>query len=100
MKLRPCRTELENKRKIYIFRDHDRRFLHLTSSEEIRISWAELIELGRKVMETIPLNGIVWYPGGSMKTSRWVHNVCAFFFHTIPSYFLDAIIVLAGHKPM
>ncbi|KAL0280988.1 UNVERIFIED_CONTAM: hypothetical protein PYX00_002124 [Menopon gallinae] len=81
-------------------KDRDRKYYHFTSSEEIRVSWEELIALGRKITERIPLNGVVWYPGGSMKKSRLLHNICVFFFHTIPAYVIDTLIFLAGYKPI
>lgn len=36
--------------------------VHLTSSSEIKVSWREMIELGRKIIrERMPLNGVVWF---------------------------------------
>ncbi|KAJ8687687.1 hypothetical protein QAD02_023481, partial [Eretmocerus hayati] len=79
---------------------HDKRVYNLTSSSEFKVSWAEIIDIGRRVTEKVPLNGVVWYPGGSMKKSRLVHNICVLFFHMIPAYLIDALIFLAGHKPI
>ncbi|KAK2580056.1 hypothetical protein KPH14_012340 [Odynerus spinipes] len=81
-------------------KDHDKRVYNLTSSSDFKVSWAEIIEIGRRVTEKVPLNNVVWYPGGSMKKSRLRHNICVFFFHTIPAYFIDAIIFLAGYEPI
>nr|CAD7575331.1 unnamed protein product [Timema californicum] len=81
-------------------KDYEKRVYHLTSSSEIRISWAEIIERGRRITEKIPLNNIAWYPGGSMKKSKLLHNICVFFFHLLPAYFIDSLIFLAGHKPI
>lgn len=64
------------------------------------MTWREIIDRGRKVTEKVPLNGVVWYPGGSMKQSKLVHNICVLLFHMIPAYFIDTMIFLAGHKPM
>lgn len=65
-----------------------------------QISWAEIIDRGRKITEKVPLNGVVWYPGGSLKTSRLMHNICILLFHMIPAYIIDALLFLAGYKPM
>jgi fatty acyl-CoA reductase len=82
-------------------KQHDKRVYNLTSSNDFKVSWAEIIDRGRRVTtEKVPLNNVLWYPGGSMKKSRLVHNICVLFFHLIPAYFLDAIIFLAGHKPI
>ncbi|XP_044738347.1 putative fatty acyl-CoA reductase CG5065 [Chrysoperla carnea] len=81
--------------------DRTRRVFHLTSSAEIKVSWRELIELGRKIIqEKMPLNGVVWYPGGSMKKTRFAHNIAMFLFHLVPALFLDFILICTGHKPV
>lgn len=77
------------------------RIAHMTSSNEIKISWAEIIELGRWVIENkIPLNGVVWYPGGSMKSNYYVHYVCMILFHWIPAIFIDALLILLRYQPV
>ncbi|XP_067213848.1 putative fatty acyl-CoA reductase CG5065 [Linepithema humile] len=82
------------------FKEYDKRVYNFTSSTEFKISWAEIIERGRKIMHRVPLNGIVWYPGGSMKKSRFWHNVCVLFFHLIPAYIIDILLFLLGYKPV
>ncbi|XP_059482632.1 putative fatty acyl-CoA reductase CG5065 isoform X2 [Neocloeon triangulifer] len=77
-----------------------KRVYNFTSSAEFKVTWQEIIDIGTSLVEKVPLNGMVWYPGGSMKDSKTLHKICVFFFHTIPAYFLDAIIMLAGHKPI
>uniref|UniRef100_A0A8D8YXS6 Fatty acyl-CoA reductase n=1 Tax=Cacopsylla melanoneura TaxID=428564 RepID=A0A8D8YXS6_9HEMI len=81
-------------------KEHRQSICHLTSSQEWQVSWQEIIDIGKSIVTTeVPLNGCVWYPGGSMKTSRLLHQICVIFFHIIPAYFLDAIIFLSGNKP-
>ncbi|XP_033326343.2 putative fatty acyl-CoA reductase CG5065 [Megalopta genalis] len=82
------------------FKDYEKRVFNLTSSNEFKVSWAEIIARGRKITERVPLNGVVWYPGGSMKKSKLLHNICVLLFHMIPAYFIDALIFLAGYKPI
>lgn len=82
-------------------KDHERRIYHITSSSEFKITWAEIIERGRKIVsEDVPFNGVVWYPGGSMKKSKLIHNICLILFHMLPAYLIDAIILLSGNKPI
>ncbi|XP_043274173.1 fatty acyl-CoA reductase 1 [Venturia canescens] len=82
------------------FNEQDKRVYNLTSSSEFKVSWREIIDRGRRITEKVPLNNVVWYPGGSMKSSRFVHNICVLFFHMIPAYFIDTLIFLAGYKPI
>ncbi|XP_011860548.1 PREDICTED: putative fatty acyl-CoA reductase CG5065 [Vollenhovia emeryi] len=85
----------------YIYhKDHNRSVINLTSSSEFKVTWAEIISRGRRIIKKIPLNGVVWYPGGSMKKSRLMHNICIVLFHMIPAYIIDAFIFLAGYKPI
>lgn len=65
------------------------------------MSWDEIIDIGRKVIETrMPLNGVVWYPGGSMKRHRWQHNIAFFFTHLIPALLVDTLLFVLGYKPV
>ncbi|XP_071582638.1 putative fatty acyl-CoA reductase CG5065 isoform X1 [Temnothorax nylanderi] len=82
------------------FKDHEKRVYNMTSSNEFKVTWAEIITRGRKITEKIPLNGVVWYPGGSLKKSRLIHNICILLFHMIPAYIIDALLFLAGYKPI
>ncbi|XP_066904622.1 putative fatty acyl-CoA reductase CG5065 [Halyomorpha halys] len=74
---------------------------NLTTNSEWQITWQQIIDVGKDIATNdIPLSGAVWYPGGSMKRSRIIHNICVILFHMIPAYFLDAIIYLSGNKPV
>ncbi|XP_075988837.1 putative fatty acyl-CoA reductase CG5065 [Anticarsia gemmatalis] len=75
--------------------------INFTSSAEIKVTWSEMIEAGREIiMNRVPLNGVVWYPGGSMKHSRLYHNICMFFFHWIPAFIIDTLLFCLGYKPV
>ncbi|XP_038219899.1 putative fatty acyl-CoA reductase CG5065 [Zerene cesonia] len=75
--------------------------INFTSSAEIKVTWIEMIDAGREIiMNRVPLNGVVWYPGGSMKHSRLYHNICAFFFHWVPAILVDILLFCLGYKPV
>ncbi|KAG8232899.1 hypothetical protein J437_LFUL012813 [Ladona fulva] len=76
------------------------RIYNLTSSNEHIVSWEKIIKIGKAVSKRVPFNGILWYPGGSMKKSKLLHEICVFFFHTIPAYVLDALLVMLGYEPV
>ncbi|XP_072934147.1 putative fatty acyl-CoA reductase CG5065 [Epargyreus clarus] len=72
-----------------------------TSSAEVKITWSELIETGKEVIiNRVPLNGVVWYPGGSMKHSRVMHNICAILFHWIPAILVDTLLFILRFDPV
>ncbi|XP_037902545.1 putative fatty acyl-CoA reductase CG5065 [Hermetia illucens] len=82
-------------------KNFDIRVRHLTSSNEIKVSWQEVIELGRWVIENrLPLNGVVWYPGGSMKSNRFVHYVCTILYHWIPAMLIDTLLWCLRYPPV
>ncbi|KAI8117470.1 putative fatty acyl-CoA reductase [Lucilia cuprina] len=77
------------------------RVAHMTSSNDIKVSWAEIIELGRWVIENrVPLNGVAWYPGGSMKSNYFVHWICMILFHWLPAIFADILLRIFGYPPV
>lgn len=81
--------------------DRSRRIYNVTSSAEIKVSWNQVIEMGREIVtKRIPLNGVLWYPGGSMKNNRLYHNFCMIFYHFLPAIVLDALLFCLGYKPV
>lgn len=83
------------------FRDFDRNIYHLTSSAEIKVSWEQVINIGRWVVcNRLPLNGVMWYPGGSMKSSRLHHNICSFLYHWVPAFLIDCLLFCIGYPPV
>lgn len=81
--------------------DRERRIYNVCSSAEIKVSWNQIIEMGREIVSTkVPLNGVMWYPGGGMTTSRLYHNICMVLYHFIPAIFIDALLFCLGYKPV
>ncbi|XP_065216154.1 putative fatty acyl-CoA reductase CG5065 [Planococcus citri] len=82
-------------------KDRTRNIFHLTSSQEWQVSWQEVIDIGKSIVTNeLPLNGVVWYPGGSMKKNKLLHQICVILFHMIPAYVLDFFIFCSGNKPV
>ncbi|XP_068623501.1 fatty acyl-CoA reductase 1-like [Battus philenor] len=81
--------------------DKETTIYNFTSSAEVKITWTELIETGREIiLNRVPLNGVVWYPGGSMKHSRLSHNICAILFHWIPAVLVDTLLIILRYEPV
>ncbi|XP_063372368.1 putative fatty acyl-CoA reductase CG5065 [Cydia amplana] len=75
--------------------------VNFTSSAEIKVTWSEMIDAGREIiMNRVPLNGVAWYPGGSMKHSRLYHNICMVLFHWLPAMLVDCLLFVLGYKPV
>lgn len=94
------RSSLRKITKTTVF-DRKQNIINVTSSSEFNISWEELINLGKDIIyNDTPFNGVVWYPGGSMKKSRFLHFICFYMFQIVPAVFIDALLIVLGYKPM
>ena len=63
--------------------------------------WEEIITMGQSIIHTTyPINGILWYPGGQMTTHRWLYKLKAFFYHWMPAFFIDLLLMILGYKPV
>ncbi|KRT84455.1 hypothetical protein AMK59_1510, partial [Oryctes borbonicus] len=72
---------------------------NLTNDTENPITWGRALDLGRKHFYSNPFSIFLWYPGGSIKSSYFLHMLAVFFFHLIPAYFVDGMLSLIGKKP-
>lgn len=78
----------------------EKRVFNFTSTDELQVTWKEVIENGRRVIEKdFPFNGVAWYPGGSIKSSKLIHYFTVFFFQIIPAIFVDILVFCLGYKP-
>ncbi|XP_026331129.1 putative fatty acyl-CoA reductase CG5065 [Hyposmocoma kahamanoa] len=73
---------------------------NFTSSSEVQVTWDELLDIGRKILNKIPLNGAVWYPDGGLTSSRLYHNFRVVFFHWLPAIIVDTILFLLRFEPV
>ncbi|XP_053669822.1 putative fatty acyl-CoA reductase CG5065 [Anopheles nili] len=74
-------------------------YYNLTSSADNPISWGEVLEGGRKVLNENPFCFALWYPDGSIKSSYFYHMLCVIFFHYLPAYLIDFLLMLLRRKP-
>lgn len=71
---------------------------NITQSGVLPITWGEVVEKGRKVGHKYPFEGQIWYPDGDIRSSKFVHNIFVFFFHIIPAYFIDFLMLIFRQK--
>ncbi|XP_077300095.1 putative fatty acyl-CoA reductase CG5065 [Arctopsyche grandis] len=72
---------------------------NLTESGNNPVTWGEVLDIGRKHLYNNPFTLTLWYPDGSIKASWILHILSVIFFHFIPAYFIDALLVLLRKKP-
>ncbi|XP_059046784.1 putative fatty acyl-CoA reductase CG5065 [Achroia grisella] len=64
------------------------------------ITMSEMVEFGRKLAPTMPINGALWSVGGSITTSETKHYIKVLLMHCLPAILVDTLLWLLGHKPM
>ncbi|XP_033233189.1 putative fatty acyl-CoA reductase CG5065 [Drosophila pseudoobscura] len=74
-------------------------FCNLCISKKALTSWGDSIETGRRFFYETPLSFSLWYPGGSIKKNYYHHLFCVIFFHYLPAYFIDFLMLISGQKP-
>ncbi|XP_050426431.1 putative fatty acyl-CoA reductase CG5065 [Adelges cooleyi] len=72
---------------------------HCTSGTTNPIYWRDIERLGHEFILRHPFSDILWYPGGSFKSSRLVNSVCVTVFQMLPAYAIDTLARLSG-KPV
>lgn len=48
----------------------------------------------------LPFNGVFWFPGGGITTSKLRHNIAFFFHQWVPAVLVDILLVLLGYPPV
>lgn len=64
------------------------------------ITWQRFIRLCFVYMRIHPFSEVSWYPDGTVTSCKYLNNFNQFFLHWIPAYFMDAIVWVAGGKPI
>lgn len=72
--------------------------LNITQGNIKRITWAEVLEVGRQIIYKYPFEGQIWYPDGDIRSSKFIHNLFVFFFHIIPAYLIDFLMLIFRQK--
>lgn len=75
-------------------------YINIAVSPENNWTWGQSIERGREIFYEYPLTYALWYPDGSIKSSYWQHMFCVIFFHYLPAYFIDFMLMIFRQKPL
>lgn len=74
-------------------------FINVCVSNKLLMTWGESIESGKRFFYETPLSLSLWYPNGSIKKNYYEHLFCVIFFHYLPAYFIDFLLLIFGQKP-
>ncbi|EFN83378.1 Fatty acyl-CoA reductase 1 [Harpegnathos saltator] len=71
---------------------------NLTQNQELPVTWGDILKKGRKIIYQYPFEGQAWYPGGNARSNKFVHYLIVFFFHIIPAYLIDFLMLIFRQK--
>ena len=75
-------------------------YVNLTDSGQNPLKWGESIEMGKELFYEYPLTQMLWYPNGSVKNNYYHHLFCVIFFHYLPAYLIDGLMLIIRQKPL
>ncbi|XP_075988675.1 putative fatty acyl-CoA reductase CG5065 [Anticarsia gemmatalis] len=64
------------------------------------ITTGELVEMGRQIYPSMPLNDMLWHVGGDLTTSRTINYIKVILLHLLPAILVDTVLTAIGHKPL
>ena len=82
------------------FRSPEILYTNVAAASENALTWGESIEMGKKEFYKNPLSYSLWYPDGSIKGSYLAHLFSVIFFHYLPAYLIDFLLVVLRKKPL
>lgn len=75
-------------------------YCNISDSRSDQVSWGESIEMGKQMFYEHPLCLSLWYPAGSVKANYYNHLFCVIFFHYLPAYIIDFLLLITRQKPL
>ncbi|XP_072944251.1 fatty acyl-CoA reductase 1-like [Epargyreus clarus] len=83
-------TQMEKPSEIPVF--------NLTTGDDRNITWREVLDVGKATVRKFPFEGPLWYPNGNIRHNKFIHDLCVFFYHIIPAYLIDFLMLIFGQK--
>ncbi|XP_028037923.1 putative fatty acyl-CoA reductase CG5065 [Bombyx mandarina] len=71
---------------------------NLTTGDDRNTTWKEVLDIGKATVRKYPFEGPLWYPNGNIRHNKFIHDLCVFFYHLVPAYFIDFLMFLFMQK--
>lgn len=71
---------------------------NVTCCESQKKTWQDIIDNGKNICYAYPFEAGLWYPDGNITTSQIVHTLNVVFFHWLPAYLIDFLLLCFGQK--
>ncbi|XP_066593728.1 putative fatty acyl-CoA reductase CG5065 isoform X2 [Prorops nasuta] len=75
------------------------RVYNCTSSTYNPVRWREWGQLTQKHAVESPSKYVMWYPGFTFRTNKFIHKLVVALFHFLPAFIIDLILRFQGGKP-
>ncbi|PSN36707.1 putative fatty acyl-CoA reductase [Blattella germanica] len=86
----PWKMSIEKSKEVPVY--------NLTAGNIAKYSYKRLLDEGKEAVYKYPFEYTVWYPDGGITTNRLVHLFYVIFFHFLPAYLIDFILLMARQK--
>ena len=63
-----------------------------------KLTWKEIIDVGKEIAYANPLDAGLWYPDGNITTNYIYHMFNVILFMWLPAYLVDFLLMIAGQK--
>nr|XP_033328836.1 putative fatty acyl-CoA reductase CG5065 [Megalopta genalis] len=85
---------------VTVEKDPEVHVYNCTSHNICSVAGRELIAIGLRSNEKLPVDGVLWYPRTTMTSSRFVYYILTLLLQLLPSLVIDSILKMTGQKPI
>ncbi|XP_017780106.1 PREDICTED: putative fatty acyl-CoA reductase CG5065 isoform X2 [Nicrophorus vespilloides] len=71
---------------------------NMTNDGVFKLTWGEVLDIGRSLIYQYPFEMMVWYPDGDIRASYFIHRLYCIFSHWIPAYLIDGLMFIFRQK--
>ncbi|RVE49009.1 hypothetical protein evm_006367 [Chilo suppressalis] len=71
---------------------------NLTTGDDRNTTWKTVLDIGKATIRKYPFEGPLWYPDGNIRHNKLIHKLCVFFYHIVPAYLIDFLMLIFRQK--
>ncbi|KAJ0180625.1 hypothetical protein K1T71_004029 [Dendrolimus kikuchii] len=71
---------------------------NLSTGDDRNTTWKEIIDIGKQTVRKYPFESPLWHPDGNIRHNKTIHQLCVFFYHILPAYFIDFLLFIFRQK--
>ncbi|XP_022910107.1 putative fatty acyl-CoA reductase CG5065 [Onthophagus taurus] len=71
---------------------------NLTNDDVLKLTWGDVLNVGRRNFYDYPFEMQVWYPDGTLQSNYYVHFFWTIFIHWLPALLIDGLMFIFRQK--